>query len=247
VTKTVICVLLAAALLLSGCVAVTFNDMGVRGSGEIKSVEYSAGEFTKLTIGISGSLYYTAGESGTVRIEAYENQIPHIDVRNNGGELEIGSELKIGTGNPDETNGEYPRIYVSAPVLEDLTIYGGVEVSNMDRIEGESFSLYVDGAVAGDLELDVNELEITVNGASGLELGGTAEKASIINFGAGAIEAYGLETVDAEVWVNGVGAVEITCDGTLDARLEGMGSISYRGDCTVSEEINGLGSISRDD
>jgi hypothetical protein len=245
VSKTIICIILAAALLLPGCTAVRFDNYGVTGTGEIKTVEYPAGDFTKLNIGISGSLYYTAGESDKVRIEAYESHIPHIEVNNNGGTLEIKSEREIGTGHPDEISGQYPKIYVSAPALEELDIYGGVNVSNVDKIAGDEFSLFVGGAVGGDLELDVDELDIIVNGASGLELNGRAETARIINAGAGAIEAYGLETVDAEVTVEGVGAVEITCNGTLDARLEGVGSIAYRGDCAVTEEIDGLGSIAK--
>jgi hypothetical protein len=245
VRKTIICIILAAALLLPGCTAVRFENFGVTGTGAIKTVEYPAGDFTKLNIGISGSLYYTVGESDTVRIEAYENQIPHIKVNNSGGTLEISSEREIGAHNNGGTGGQYPRIYVSAPALEELDIYGGVDVSNVDKIAGDKFSLFVGGAVGGDLELDVDELDIIVNGASGLELNGRAETASIINAGAGAIEAYGLETVDAEVTVEGVGAVEITCNGTLDARLEGVGSISYRGDCVVTVEIDGLGSIKK--
>jgi hypothetical protein len=243
--KSIICLALAAALLLPGCTAVTFNDFGVMGTGEIKTVEYPAGDFTKLTIGFSGTIYYTVGESDTIRIETYESHIPHIEVKNNGGELEIGSDLRIGTGNPDETNGQYPKIYVSAPALEELTIYGGVNVSNVDKIVGESFSLFVDGAVGGDIEMDVQELDVIVNGASGLELSGRAETASIINSGAGAIEAYGLKTVNADVKVEGVGAIEITCNGTLDATVEGMGAISYRGDCVVNEEIDGLGAVTK--
>jgi hypothetical protein len=240
-----ICALLAAVLLLPGCTAVRFDNYGVTGSGEIKTAEYPAGDFTKLNIGISGSLYYTVGESDTIRIETYESHIEHIEVNNRGGVLEISSERRIGTGHPDETSGQYPKIYVTAPTLEELDIYGGVNVSNMDKIVGEKFSLFVGGAVGGDIEMDVQELDVIVNGASGLELSGRAERASIINAGAGAIEAYGLETVNAEVSVEGVGAVEITCSGTLDARLEGMGAITYRGDCVVNEEIDGLGAISK--
>jgi hypothetical protein len=246
VNKTIICLALAAALLLPGCTAVTFNEYGVTGTGEIKTVEYPAGDFTKLTIGVSGSLYYTVGESETVRIETYESHIPHIEVNNNAGELEIGSDRRIGTGHPDETSGQYPKIYVSAPVLEELNIYGGVNVSNVDRIVGEKFSFGVDGAAAGDLEVEVQELEVLVNGASGLKLSGRAETALIINSGAGAIEAYGLETVNAVVEVNGVGAVEITCNGELDARVDGVGGISYRGDATVTEQVNGLGAVKKD-
>jgi hypothetical protein len=245
VKKTIICLALAAALLLPGCTAVTFDDFGVMATGDIVSKEYPAGDFTKLNIGISGSLYYTVGESDTIRIETYESHIEHIEVNNRGGELEIGSDRRIGTGRPDETSGQYPKIYVSAPALEELGIYGGVDVSNVDKIAGKSFSLYVDGAAGGDLELDVDELTVWVFGAAGLELSGRAEKARIENSGAGAIEAYGLETVNAEVAVEGVGAVEITCNGTLDARLEGMGAITYRGDCVVNEEVDGLGTISK--
>jgi hypothetical protein len=245
VKKIVICAALAFALLLSGCTAVSFHDFGVMATGEIVSAEYPAGDFTKLNIGISGMLYYTAGESDTIRIEAHESHIKHIKVNNNKGELEIGSDRTIGTGSYNGFNEAYPKIYVSAPVLEELVICGGVDVSNVDKVAGEKFKLYVDGAAGGDLELDVDELEIIVEGASGLELNGRAENAKIINSGAGAIEAYGLETLNAEVSLSGAGAVEISCAGKLDATVDGAGSISYRGDCVVTEEINGFGAVTK--
>ncbi len=244
--KKIIAIFTVAALLLlnCGCVALTLMDMGVVGEGGIVSREFDAGNFDELVVGLGGNLYYTAGEPGSVRIETYENHMELIDVRNEDGNLYIGSDENLSLDyNDPAADGSYPKIYVSAPALHSLRGLGMVNFSDVGAITGESFTLDVSGTCAGSLELDVAKLDVSIDGVAGLELTGSAENAVIKNSGMGAVDALGLTTVNAEVDVEGMGSVEITCTGRLDASVEGMGSIRYRGDPQVTQEIDGMGSV----
>ncbi len=244
--KKIIAIFTVATMLLlnTGCVALTLMDMGVTGKGEIISREFDAGDFNELVVELGGNLYYTQGQSGSVRIETYENHLELIDVRNENGNLYIGSGEKLSMDyNDPASDGSYPKIYVSAPALRSLRVLGMVDFSEVGTITGESFTLDVSGTCSGNIDLDVEKLDVNVDGIAGIELTGRAENAVIRNSGMGAVEALGLTAANAEVEVDGMGAITITCTGKLDASVSGMGNIEYRGDPEVTQEIDGMGSI----
>jgi hypothetical protein len=62
--------------------------------------------------------------------------------------------------------------------------------------------------------------------------------------GAGGLEAFGLETINCEIDVSGIGNAQINVRNELTATITGIGGIQYTGSPEkVNKHVTGVGSI----
>jgi hypothetical protein len=142
-----------------------------------------------------------------------------------------------------------PRAYIYAPYLTAIDVTGALHIAALDTIRAPSFSITSNGALNMVVPLAVEQLDLTLNGASTLYLSGNATHANITLNGSGHIVAGNLQTATAVVTLNGTGEVTIAVSDHLDATLEGVGDILYLGNPAVVQYIGrtARGTISRKD
>jgi hypothetical protein len=181
----------------------------------------TTGEFHAISCNLPGDVIYTPGECA-VSINAPDNVLEHVTVRNENGTLQIKSNAgRI-------RNLKKITINVSSPVLEDLSFNGAVDFKAPEGITALDFNAVVNGAGdidikglkadnaslvvngAGDAtisELDCENITVAINGAGDAVLSGRASRAGLSIAGAGDIDARKLECSDIDTKVRGVGSV----------------------------------------
>lgn len=103
---------------------------------------------------------------------------------------------------------------------------------------------------ASDVELnglDQPSLTIDARGAVDLDADGKVQTLTVSSHGAGDLDLEKLEARDATVRIAGVGDVDISASGTVDAAISGAGDIGlHRKPARLTSTINGVGSIDHD-
>ena len=178
------------------------------------------GEFHAILSNLPGDVIYTPGDCA-LSINAPDNVLDHIIVRNENGTLEIKTDRKI-------RNFKKITVNVSSPVLENLNFNGAVDFSAPQGITALDFSAVVNGAGditinglkagnasitvngAGDADvsgIDCDALTVAINGAGDAVLAGRAAEADLTISGAGDIDARDLDCPDIDSKVRGVGSI----------------------------------------
>jgi post-segregation antitoxin (ccd killing protein) len=242
-------VAVALILSMSGCAMVNFISDGARldtieGSGEIVTQDFDVADFTKLRVDGDYIVQYTKSEEYKISVEMQESLFEYLTVESVDGKLTVYSENLLRNSDIKNRN---PRLYVSAPTLEEMDFAGSVVVEESETIEGGTFGLRISGASDVNLNLNVDEVLVEVAGAGNLNLSGTATYAIVDIAGAANLEAFALNTMNAKITLSGAGNGQITCTGNLDVEISGAGSIEYMGDATLTQNIAGLGTVRKVD
>jgi hypothetical protein len=120
--------------------------------------------------------------------------------------------------------------------------HGAIKVDiTAPRIAG----LEINGASDVELNgLDQPNLTIDARGAVDLDASGKVQTLTVSSHGAGDLDLEKLDARDATVRIAGVGDVDISASGTVDAAISGAGDISlHRKPARLTSTINGVGSI----
>ena len=234
----------------------------VRGSGdvveetrEVRGIDEVRG-VSNATI---GDLYIEIGDTPSLRIEAEDNLIDHIETEVRGDVLYIETVRGVNL-RPREAI----EFYLTVPTLDSLAVSGTGSAEAPD-LASKRFSATVSGT--GDVQiesLDVNTAELKISGTGDVnidrlqgarlevEIGGTGavtiedgrvEHQEVELSGSGSYKAQDLESETANVNVSGVGTATLWATETLDAKVSGSGNVRYRGAPTVRSTVSGVGGI----
>jgi len=240
----VLCVVLAAVM-LTGCVSVSFSPNraavsgNISGRGNSETFTFNVSEINEIRVEMLCNIYFYSAPSDTVTFQVQPNLMDYIVVEESGGVLTVRSTRNInfqGTANT-------PVLTVSTPSLSRMYHAGAGKFTTFDPISGDSFSLYIAGAANGNVDLDVRNLNVTLAGAGDFELSGAAENATIDVMGAGRLNALELDTSTTSISLAGAGTVRISCSDSLNVSAAGVGTVEYRGSPTLDITRGGLVSI----
>lgn len=206
--------LILAALTLAAC---NFNLNGVNvGNGKrvvckgpVVQKTLDLADFNAITVNGAADMEISQGTQFKVAVKANEEVFQHLDYKVEDGVLILETIEHV------NIKAEEFDIYITLPLLKDLTVNGAADVDIKSGYSAaDPLSIIVNGAGdlefsgitvpslnfelngAGDIEasaLQVDQLNVSVNGAGDIELSGKAGKASFDVNGAGDIDARALE------------------------------------------------------
>jgi hypothetical protein len=215
---------LGAALALGGCVLPLDididSDVHVRGSGRVVSEARFVPAFD--AIAASGGLHVVVQRTGYegVTITAEDNILRYIRAEVRGGVLEIG-----------------PESGVSLSPRHEIVIY----VESYEVVEVQA-----SGATFVELDLGwVEDLWISLSGASSAEVWGSADHAFVTTSGASRYAALDLETLDARVNASGASEALVWARRRLDVDASGASRVLFRGDPLVTARVSGASTVTR--
>ena len=162
-----------------------------------------------------------ASDLKPVKIEADENLLPYIEVKQDGDELTIKNKDDF-----DLISGGDMKIYITAPSFHSIELSG-----------------------AGDIKMDISAPKLTaqISGVGSIYLKGVAVDADFDVSGAGSAHCYGLTADNVSATISGVGSAEVHADKKLEADVSGVGSIHYKGNATdIDQHVSGAGSVSKE-
>ena len=211
------------------------------GSGELARETRDVKDFTEVELHGSGTLVVSQGDYEVV-IETDDNLLHHYKTRVIGDKLEIGLR-----GLHCFVHSSGFTAYVTMPDVEELTIYGSGEITSTEVLSADQLDVEIAGSGTIDLEVNVSKLETSIKGSGDAYYSGSADEHEVWIAGSGDIFAYGLDTRETSVDIDGSGDAQVSAREELDVDIAGSGDIRYHGEPRVSQSIHGSGDVQATD
>ncbi len=169
----------------------------------------------------------------SLRIEANDNLHAFIDVRQSGEALAISldEDVNFKIGNV------VLKVYLTTKDIKVLEASGATNVILQDPLIGEDLEIELEGAskLSGRLQLDF--LDAYLNGASIMDIEGSAQKLDISAIGASHMTDFDFATDELYVDLSGASTVSLQVNQTLEVKATGASTVYYQGNGVV-ENIN---------
>ena len=184
----------------------------------------NVGDFSKLSYGVSGTLYLTQGNENSVVIEGDEETLEEINTEVRGDKLVIRDKNNSWWG---WNNSKKVTIYVTMKTIESIGVSGSGNLVAKNKINTSNLDLHVSGS--GDLTADIevrDELEASASGSGDMMIRGICKDFDSSVSGSGRISGKLRINEDAKMTISGSGKIEI--EGTsksVTARISGSGSV----------------------
>ncbi|NCI48123.1 head GIN domain-containing protein [Sediminibacterium soli] len=231
---------LVCPLLITSCDFVkSFHT--IKGNGQLETEDRQVAHAERIRVSGGFDVELTQGAATAVKIEADENLLPYIVIREENGELHIGT--RDHTSLSSEHN---MKIYITTPRLTAFQLAGSGNVTGTNKFSGgDKLTLKILGS--GDLSLDINtpELSAEISGSGNMALKGETEKQNIRIAGSGDYKAEELKAEETKVSIAGQGDVRVFADVSLDVSIAGAGSVYYKGAASVKQHVVGSGEIKK--
>jgi hypothetical protein len=232
--KTVIVAGTVVALMLSACGKADGADSAPRKAGPDGSRSFVATGFTGVELAGSDNVVVTRGESFSVVATGPQDVLDKLDIRVNGGVLEV--RRKPSAMNWSSDNGA--TIAVTLPRLDSATLSGSGGMT-IDSAAGDAVALALSGS--GDMKVAAvatKALDIALAGSGDLSIaGGKADSGDVSLAGSGDIDMKGVTMTTADIALAGSGDINATATGTADVSIVGSGDVRIAGGakCDSSE------------
>jgi len=202
ILAAVLSVLLLATLLISGCQTILVSKNGETETGETETRQYDFSEFTRVDISSAFSYEIRQSDTYNISITANNNLFDDIKITQEGQTLIIGMEFP-----------EVPwAIFKVAPSLK--------AVITMPQLDGLDSSGATHGTISEFISTDT--LDITVSGASSIELVKIAAGDIIFDVSGASKVTGDIETKNIALEVSGASAVQLKGSaGSIAADVSG--------------------------
>lgn len=230
---------------LATAAAVAAGVLALAGGGERSGVvagngtvaeERSIADVTEVEVKGVGTLIITLGETEELTVTAETAVLPKIKTAVSNGRLTIEPDGSFSTT-------EEVTYDLTIKELRAIVVEGSAEVE-AEALATEELRLEAGGSASITVtELEVDKLEVTIEGSATVELAGSATEQRVEIEGSGSYEAEELASQDAIVIVDGAGEATVQVSDTLEAEAGGAGTIEYTGDPTVNATTSGAGEV----
>jgi citrate lyase gamma subunit len=189
----------------------------------VVSKERKTDSFTGLKVSSGINVYLKQGNEVSVTVEADENLHEYIltEVRN--GVLNVYSEYNI-------RDAEKKRVYVTMKEIKSIRTTSAGDVIGESPITSDNLEL--SASSAGDIKLEVksNDLDVDISSSGDITLRGEADMLRADLSSAGDLNAFELQTREANISVSSAGDADVNVSERINARASSAGDINYKGD-----------------
>jgi len=237
---------LAPLLMLAGCEGSIAEAVSDAASGNssfsdgiaIGTSASNPGEFAGVTLAGPDNIIFTRGDF-SIRAEGDAAALEQLRYKISGDEIKIGREQsRFTVGDSDRAT-----IYLSAPSLKSAKLAGSGNL-DVDAMTTESVKLSIAGS--GDIrvaKIDTSALDSRIAGSGNLTLAGKADTVDISIAGSGDVSGKDLKADSASISIAGSGDVELSSDGSVNAKVMGSGDVRILGDAKCKSRAMGSGEI----
>ncbi len=191
--------------------------------------------FTSINLSSSAKVILSQGNEQTVKVKAPQDVIDQLNTKISGNEWDIELNECI------EYNSEI-LIYITLPVIEDLSIQGSGNIESEGELKTEDLEIDIQGSGSIKLNVVAESIEVDIQGSGSVYLNGKSSDLEVDVQGSGDLKAAKLLTMEADVSIQGSGDAEVNVSKSLDASIQGSGDILYSGnpeDIKISNQGSG--------
>ena len=217
---TAVLFLLLISCNIDGGRNVVFDDNCIDGTGPLISETRSFSSFHSIENNGVGNILLTQGAQEDVTIQAQANimQILQTEV------IDETLVISFDEGQCVNTITEPITFTVSIPEIRSLSLDGVGDLNTQN-------------------DIDLDSLDINLNGVGNFGLTGSSNYLGIDLTGVGNVEAFDLNTLVCDIRISGVGTAEVTVNDTLNVVIIGQGSVFYKGNPEITSDITGNGDV----
>ncbi|MDI1323833.1 MAG: DUF2807 domain-containing protein [Algoriphagus sp.] len=230
--------LVALIFLMGACTIST--DKSTKGD-DLATEDRSISEFSQLSVHGVFNLYLSQGDKESLRIEADEQTMDKIIIKNVGEKLII--ELEEGVELFDR---EQINIYLTIKDIDSFEFEGVGNIKTEEVLRLNDLDLKGDGVGNTKLELEADRIDAEFNIVGNVTLSGKVETIDLKNNGLGNVDASDLKTQYMTLNSNGIGNVEVYCEKEISITANGIGKVTYSGDPEVKKlDRSGIGKVEK--
>lgn len=167
--------------------------------------------FDKIRLEGNIRLYLKQGSETKVSLETRNQQKMenyNITVKNNTLHVRLHEKQHQG-GSRSRHSAPKIKINLTHPDLKGIDVDGLVSVYSINPISGDSFIVKGDGFIRGDIEVDVQRLEVDLDGLCSIRISGNADESDLRLDGMGRIKARNLETSKVYKSAEGLTSIKV--------------------------------------
>ncbi|HPT30809.1 MAG TPA: head GIN domain-containing protein [Prolixibacteraceae bacterium] len=198
---------------------------------------YPVGNFDKINLEGNYRVYLYHSEKPFLKVEApSDDMYDAFEVKSDNGALELSIR---------KTRFYLNRIdlYIGSPSLKGLEVSGDIKLTTDGYLDVNDLNLLVQGGANVDMSLKAKNIGVRCEGAVVLELRGITDNLSVKISGAGHVNTRELTAKEVTIRVEGVGFGSVYATNLLDVRIEGVGKVTYKGNPEIKRIIQGLGKV----
>lgn len=229
-------------LLISAIALITQTSCaqkGIKGNGNVISESRKTESYDKITLIGSPGIELIPGTEGSLTITAESNLIPYIETVVKGNELIVRFKENF-----NYTTRKGIKITVPVEEINDLAIKGSGDIIGNTLLNLDNLNVTVNGS--GDIVLNVSSqtIKASVFGSGDIELKGNTKNLIGKVDGSGDLKLKKLIAQNSELRVNGSGDIDSTTTEKVDAFVSGSGDIHVYGNpLNVTQNVKGSGDI----
>lgn len=138
------------------------------------------------------------------------------------------------------------KVNITYVRLNGFVVNHSGKVTCKECIEVPRLGIVQNGRGNIDLEVEVLELDATINKTGDVIIAGSADEVRVLNHGSGDFDGSKLETTSANITVRGAGNVSIHVEDDLMAELQSEGNLFYHGIPKLKfMKVEGVGRVIR--
>ncbi|WP_158563207.1 head GIN domain-containing protein [Chitinophaga silvatica] len=213
----------------------------VKGSGNVVKEQRQISSFHQLKVLGSMDVELTQGTSTSAAVEADDNILPLIELKEEGDQLVV--RIKKGY---NVSNSKRMVVYLTTNEIEAASMAGSGDLKIINKFNSDrevKFGLSGSGNITG--AINAPAVRASIAGSGDITLNGETKDLSVSIAGSGNYHGYELMAENATVKIAGSGDVDLFASVKLDAKIAGSGNVNYKGTPQISTHIAGSGTVSQ--
>jgi hypothetical protein len=233
-TVSVLALLVAASFILPSCEKVV-------GEGPILTETRATGNFSGVSLEMSGIVNFKIGAEYKVQVSAQQNILNVIQTHVASGVLHIDHSDHVRLKTYDKI-----RVDITAPSADYFRVSGSGDIQVNGDLSANNLQLFLSGS--GNININkavlTDRLEAAISGSGNINiLNGSVHNQELTISGSGKMDLGGMLAENAVTRTSGSGDMKLSVAKKLDATISGSGSVYYRGQPVVSTRISGSGQL----
>lgn len=209
----------------------------INGNGKLKKQVIEVAKFTHLQTFSCVNLIVSKAYD-KVEIEADENLIALIDIKNTEGVLTIKDANKVWFESKNIL-----KIYLPAQDLTRFENFGSGNISFEDELQTPTLSFKNEGSGNINLRLSAEDFEFQDTGSGNISIEGQTQNLRLVLQGSGNFNGKQLKTNDARIEMSGSGNAQVRCVDNMNVTISGTGNFGYLGKPKIFKQLNSTGKL----
>lgn len=228
-TNPVYIILLSAILFFTAC---QDDDLHIIPSSQITTAEIPVSEFSGIQVSDAFKIIVTFSETEeSVMLEANANLHQQINIQNTGENLRIGLYKNTSISGKAVMN-----VYIKTKSLNLIQAMGASIVELQNPLVGQALELSLEGACIVKGQLEVEEINANIIGASILDLTGNSKQFSVRAEGASIMTGFAYKTDNLNAYIYGASNVSLTVNQEINVTASGASMLIYKGNGTIKHQ-----------